>query len=413
MNRTAGIAVILLAVLGPVAPLQAQALVPVPLTPGGSVARMEPAPVEAPPPVAVLEQAVADDRERFWFYADYLLGFTSGERLLPLVTTSFPGTSLAGAGVLGPRTTVLFPSNGVNDRLRSGTRMGLGGWFDAPKTLGVDVGFLLMESQNTLFSSNSNENPILARPFINVFTGKQASQIVAFPGTASGSITASDRSDNLYGAHIDLQELFLVDRGYRLESLFGYRFLSINDRLAIDQNVKSLSGLTKGTEFVVNDSFGAQNQFHGVDLGVRGEFFGERWFVGLLGKIAVGDIHRVISIAGTTTITAPGSAPVTSPGGFLALSSNSGTFDRDQFTVVPELGAQFGWRITPQLRVNVGYSVLWLTDMARAGDQVNPFLNPNLFPPPRTPSGPALPFFQLVKSDMWLQTISLGMEFRY
>ena len=125
MNRTAYIAVILLAVVGPVAPVAAQALVPVPLTPGGSVARLEPV-VDGPAPVMAAEAAAADDRERFWFYGDYLLGWTSSERLLPLVTTSRAGTPLARAGVLGDQnTTVLFGSNSLNDRLRSGTSFGL------------------------------------------------------------------------------------------------------------------------------------------------------------------------------------------------------------------------------------------------------------------------------------------------
>jgi hypothetical protein len=437
MKRTARIAVMLLAVVGPVAaaraqappaqappaqapPAQAppaQALVPVPLAPGSSVARFEAVAEDAPTPVLAAELAAQSDRERFWGYADYLLGFFRSQSLPPLVTTSPAGTPITQAGVLSnPKTQVLFGGNGVNDGLRSGLRVGFGGWFDAPKTIGVDVGFLMMESQAALFSTNSQVNPILARPFISFPGSKETSQIVAFPGRATGSITASDRSDNLYGAHMDFKEIFLADTGYRLESIFGYRFLSINDGLSIDQDVKSLGGggVLKGTQFTTNDSFTTQNQFHGLDMGVRAEFSGERWWVSLLGKVAVGDIHRVVSIAGLTQVMVPGMPTVTSAGGLLALSSNSGTFHRDQFTAVPEAGANLGWNITSQWRVHVGYSILFLNDIARGADQVSLLLNPNLFPPPRTVArGLAAPFFSFTRADTWVQTVNLGMEFRY
>jgi len=421
MKRTARIAVIFLAGLGLVGQARAQVLVPVPLAPGSSVARLEP-PSELTPPSAALpppflaEQAAEDGRERFWSNGDYLLGWFRSQSLPALVTTSSPGTPLKDAGVIGnPNTRVLFGDTGVNGGLRSGMNFGIGAWLDGPKTIGIDVGFMILESQATLFSTNSQVNPILARPFVSIFTGQQTSQIVAFPGTATGSVTASDRSNNLYGAHMDFQEIFLADTNYRLESIFGYQFLNFNDHLQIDQNVKSLGGggVPPGTQFVTDDTFSAGNQFHGLDLGMRAEFFFQRWFFGLLGKVALGDVHRVVAISGNTQITVPGQTPVTSNAGVLALSSNIGTYHQDQFTAVPEFGATCGWNVTNWFRVHVGYSILFLNDMARAGDQVSLLINPNLFPTGHSPSGTPVPAYQLMKSDLWIQSVNLGMEFRY
>ena len=58
---------------------------------------------------------------RFWFQGDYLLWWTKGTNLPPLVTTSDDQS-----GVLGPGTTVLFGDTTAEDRARSRRRSHLG-----------------------------------------------------------------------------------------------------------------------------------------------------------------------------------------------------------------------------------------------------------------------------------------------
>ena len=65
--------------------------------------------------------------DHLWFRADYLLWWTSGVRLPPLVTTSPQGTALADAGVLGKAgTTILFGDETVGTDARSGFQTNLG-----------------------------------------------------------------------------------------------------------------------------------------------------------------------------------------------------------------------------------------------------------------------------------------------
>src|SRR5947209_4099776 len=93
------------------------------------------------------------DAPQFWASAEYLLGWFSGDRLPALVTTSPAGTAQASAGVLGqPNTTTLFGDSRVNDRVRSGGRLGMGYWFTPERTLGIETGGMVMESQATPFS---------------------------------------------------------------------------------------------------------------------------------------------------------------------------------------------------------------------------------------------------------------------
>ncbi len=79
---------------------------------------------------------------------------------------------------------------------------------------------------------------------------------------------------------------------------------------------------------------------------------------------------------------------------------------------MPELDVTAGWQITSHLRATVGYSLLWLTDMVRPGDQVDRTVNPNSLPPalPSTPIGPT---FTLRDTDFWVQGIRVGMELRF
>ena len=99
-------------------------------------------------------------------------------------------------------------------------------------------------------------------------------------------------------------------------------------------------------------------------------------------------------------------------GGRYAL--NIGTFHSDDWTVLPELGLTLGWRATDNVRVTLGYSLLWLDRVARAGDQVDLTVNPTLIPASGVaPTGPNRPAVVFTRSDVWIQAISLGVEFTY
>ena len=123
---------------------------------------------------------------RFWLRADYLMWWTSGMTLPPLVTT---GTTTS------PTSTVLFGNDIVNDGGRSGFRTTCGDVARLPPRLGRRVrlpGPLGVQSAG--FSEFSAGNPILTRPFFNVQTNQADAEMVAFPATGdqpqvSGSIS--------------------------------------------------------------------------------------------------------------------------------------------------------------------------------------------------------------------------------
>jgi len=138
--------------------------------------------------------------------------------------------------------------------------------------------------------------------------------------------------------------------------------------------------------------------------------------VNFLGKIALGDSHETVSINGSTQQTPPGGTTTSVPGGLLALSSNIGRYTKDEFAAVPELGINFGYQINPLVRAYVGYSFIYLSDVARPGDQINRSVNPALVPTSTTygtASTPAAPGFTFQRTEFWAQGVNFGLEVRY
>jgi hypothetical protein len=194
--------------------------------------------------------------------------------------------------------------------------------------------------------------------------------------------------------------------------LGGYRFLSFADDLRIREDLESLEPATLGTIIVVNDHFGTRNQFHGGEIGMETRVSSGNLSLSVLAALSVGNLHRSVTIDGSTEVTAPGFPPVTNPGGLLALSSNSGTYLSDELVLVPEIGFTLGLQLNPRWRATAGYNLMLLPGVVRPGDQIDLNVNPNLLPPV-TPGGPALPGFVQHESSLWAQRASVGLEYRY
>ncbi|MGL4550401.1 MAG: BBP7 family outer membrane beta-barrel protein [Gemmataceae bacterium] len=356
----------------------------------------------------------------YWASADFLLGRINGPATsTPFLTTATPGTPRLRAGVRDDRSTsVLFGSNptdqnGANEDPRIGFRLGAG--VQLSNELAVEGGFMMLESQTAAYSAASDGDTILARPFTNPQTRREQSLLVAFPEVASGSIDFRLSSSTFLSANLDVTETFW-DRGwFRLDSLLGYRFYRYDGAFRAVQVLNPLeANFVPGTRIDTRDDVSAQNEFHGAEVGVRAKFLWDDFALSLLAKVAGGNLRREVKVSGAQTITVPGLAPVTSPAGFYALSSNSGTFLSNDFTAVPEFGATLSWRVSPMLNLRVGYTMTQLGRAASAAQQIDSIINPALLPPAaRDPVVGDRPRFVLIKEDIWVQTLNLGAEFTW
>jgi hypothetical protein len=321
--------------------------------------------------------------------------------------------------VLGaPTTTVLFGGNRVNDDVRSGVRLTLGSWLNDCHTLGVEGDFFTLVSQGTGFPASSSGNPILARPFFNTSTGLPDAELIALPGQLAGSVFAHAGSTGLLGADALLRARLCCGCNYQLDVVGGYRYLRLSDHLSVEEDLVTTSAanpnfVPQGTSIMLDDRFNTRNDFHGFDLGLKGNLRRGPWVLQGLAQMAVGENHEVVNIAGSTTVTVPGLPPVTSVGGLLALPSNIGHFSKDQVVVIPEFGARLAYQVTPHLQAFAGYTLRSWDRVVRAGNEVDLTVNPTLLPGSPVPvTGPQRPMPLLNGTSFWAQGIDLGLELR-
>jgi Putative beta barrel porin-7 (BBP7) len=348
-----------------------------------------------------------------WFDAEYLYLWTKGDNLPPLVTTSPAGTVRSQAGVLGaPGTTVLlgganaFDSNGT-----SGGRFTLGTWFNPQNTIGLQGTFFFLGERNNTFEAASNGLPILARPFFNVNTGMEDSELVAYPGVVAGRIGVTSTMD-LRGADIDMRLNWFKGCCWKLDVLAGFRYVNLEETLSVNEflNVPS------GASIAVADGFGTHNNFYGGDIGLDLELRRGRWTLDMLGKVALGGITSTGHISGSTAFFVPGQPVTAFPGGLLALPSNIGSYSKDQFAVSPEVDLRLKYQITPRIQAFLGYSFLYLDNVARPSGLINRAVNVTQLPSQIGPGalvGAANPVGGIRTTDFWAQGITVGLEIRW
>jgi hypothetical protein len=357
---------------------------------------------------------------RIWFSAEYLYWWTDGEKFPALVTTSEPGTPEAVAGVLGLGSTqILFPTDPLNAHGASGLRLGLGGWINRTQTLGLQVGYIQLAAQEASFyaSSDPGGTPILARPFNRFNTGvpDPGAQLVAYPNVFAGDIAVEFRT-TLSGIDFAFRSNLANGLRWRIDTLLGYRFLRLHDRLQIDSGQTALDGaaargILPGTQFVGTESFDTRNDFHGLDAGVLGEYrFGNLSLGGLL-KAAYGYNYAISEINGATFTTVNG-ATATSAGNLLALQSNIGRTSRYKGVIVPELGFNVGWDVTSKVRLKLGYTFIYFDRLFRSSGQIDENINTNLIPPVLG-GGPVSPAPVLLQTSTAIHGLNAGLELRY
>ena len=217
---------------------------------------------------------------RFWLRGDFLMWWTNGMRLPPLVTTSPQGTPRGQAGVLGsPATTILFGDQTIANDGRPGFRTTLGMWLDNCHSWDLEFDYFNLGEREANFSQSSTGDPILARPLYDVQAMQQSSQLVAYPGVVEGTVTVNAK-DYFQSAGVSLSYSLcccnccavvrLVRPGSvreacgppllfccRTDLLVGYRYYNLSDSVAINENLRSLEPATLDFVTTVDDSFRA------------------------------------------------------------------------------------------------------------------------------------------------------------
>jgi hypothetical protein len=343
--------------------------------------------------------------------------WTKGMETPPLVTTSPQGTPQINAGVLGaPGTQILYGGDRILEGLQTGGRVQAGKWLNPCGTVGIEGEFFALGGDSEHFREWSPGDPILARPFfdVNPTVNSQSAELVAFPGLIAGSVSVDSRTE-LEGAGVDLRLFFSgcdnCCEGYRTDLTLGYRYLRLRDDLGVTEDLTSLTTEAPGS-FLVSDTFGTKDQFNGGELGLSMAMHRDRWSLLLTPKIALGVTHETADINGSTLSTDSTGHSTISQGGLLALSSNIGSYSKDVFAVVPQGGVTLAYQLSPRLQATFGYSFLYWSRVARAGDQVDFLVNSNLLPGGTATGTTNHPAFAFNQSSYWAQGLNFGITYR-
>jgi hypothetical protein len=157
------------------------------------------------------------------------------------------------------------------------------------------------------------------------------------------------------------------------------------------------------------DQFTTRNEYHGGLIGLLGQLRCRCFTFQGLAKIALGNMRQTVTIDGQTVID-DGVTVVTDPNGLLARWTNIGTYRRDEFAVVPEVGLTMSYAFCRGVDLTVGYSLIVWSDVVQPGDQIDPELAVNLSQPP---TGAQRPAFQFDSTEYWVRGLTLGLSCRY
>jgi len=378
----------------------------------------------------------------FWANAEFLLWWTKSAPLNPPLLTQatiLPTNDSSGA-IGSPGTAVLLGGQSYGLGQGYGGRFTVGSWFDPCSKVGAEASYLFIAPNSTTKQFGTNGDPgspnigipyfgglvqterflPLGGPDLNVAGGPAA-------GGAFMTITNSLQSAELNG----LGQLYCCG-GLQVCGLAGVRYIYFKEQLDYGAGFQALPSAPFGSvdirfqrsggAFASIDQFQGVNNFYGGQVGLRAQYQCGNLFINTTGKVALGDVYQTSNIDGgavyiTPTLFRNGHPlfPGTTtayPTGIFAQGTNSGHASRQEFAVAPEWNLNVGYNITKNVRAYVGYTILYLNNVVRPGQQIDHSINftqPNVLAPSSTLTGSPVPAFPFNHTDFWAQGINIGL----
>jgi hypothetical protein len=285
-------------------------------------------------------------------------------------------------GVIATQTTVTAPPGTTTVRAYStatpdpmdepGFRLLVGHWFT--DLLAVEVGG---------FWLNPNE-----------FTDRLSSSVQAAFGTTIIDTVALPTGEGLSSATFRLEaetsgfeangRLLLWNKGrLNVDGIGGFRWIGHDETFQ--------SALVLPTGVTIGESFAADNNLVGGQIGAEG-WWAIAEYISLRAASRIGLMANLQEIRVTGPTAIPGR--LTGPG-------NIGIFSNTDTAVTVDLGIGIVLNITPNLRGQLGYNAIWISDAVRALDQIHIAgigAAPGLFP---------------TNDELWLTGFSAGVEWAY
>jgi hypothetical protein len=357
---------------------------------------------------------------RVYTEASYLLSFVSDAQ--------FAGPTLTGGtngGILGrPGTTTLAGEEKTSYGTLSGFKVGIGGLIGAT-SVGFETNVMVFGNVNDRVTFGPTSAALLTRPFYDTVAKRENAIAIAAPGAFTGGF---DQTTTLSAWGFEANPFFRLVQGssVNFDIITGFRNFNVNEKLDIYDSRRLQTGgvsafngigIGNGAQLVVHDKYSTRNNFYGLNLGGRLSYSNGPWFIDATAKVAIGGVHQVLNIDGTTTLVSGGGlvSTTTAPGGLLASPGVNGDHTENRFAVLPEGNIQLGYQLTSWANVFAGYQVMYVSSVARPTEQINRNLNPNNIPTVSTftTRGIGVQNVDVKETDIFLHGFNFGFTILY
>jgi hypothetical protein len=334
--------------------------------------------------------------ERFWVELEFLLWWREGRSFPPLVTTDDPG--------ILPNATVLFGGGQLHEQARPGGRLQFGLWLDDCQCLGIGGRFVSIAEARNRYDLDSDNLAFFARPFFDAdpAVSAQEAQVIANAPGQTGALSLVTESQFL-AADAFFRCLMLRNDYSRLDFLFGYQLGRLDENLIIETTSTNPDIGTLG----VRDSFLTRNEFHGGHFGVQGQYRRGFWGLEMMAKVGFGNMNQQAELSGATTGSTQNS------GLLVQQETNAGTYQRDTFSYMHDTGIKLAYYPSEHIKLSLGYSLMFFSDVLRPGDLIDTSVDSRLFPATSPPTGVARPAFEFHSNHFYAHGLNLGIECRF
>ncbi len=321
---------------------------------------------------------------------------------------------------------------------QSGGRLTVGYWVEP--CLALELSGFFLSPKNIDFNNNTGTTPLsFPTSFVNttiaVPTGNNGGPPLT---TTSPAITLQSNfqatihgtsSTEMYGGEFDGRCQKLCIGPVAFDGLVGLRYINLQEGLDTLETVnltaptgitnintattpQNLTAVFTVPTIVFADDIRTRNQFYGAQVGCSFRACWGCWTLDGWGKLGVGDMHQAVDLLGFHTGDPFGLVP---RGGLLSQAPDFGHHERDRCAFVPETNFNLGYKVCPNCRLFVGYSFMWLSSVARPGDQTQFTTSTATVTIGGTPQtiSVANPGFRFNSTDVWVQGCNFGVEFCY
>lgn len=356
---------------------------------------------------------------------DFLLWRVKGGPLpIPLVSSGSATDAIPGA-IGQPGTQILYGGSPASYGWLPGGRVAVAFRTDRESPWAVQLGGFVLARTEDAFSASGDAvgNTVVGQPILNALNNPATPGTFLVsdptPGTRLRGSVAISNTSSLFGYEANVvRDLDAGMNSLVLRGLFGFRSIGLREKYResatvteVDPGLLTILGVPTSTITTV-DRINADTDFYGGQVGARAIWQVGIFDVDVLGKVGLGVSRQRVDLSGLST----GDAGVSAAGGVRVLSSNAGAYSRSEFAVVPEVGVNLGLVVNDYCRVQVGYTFLYISRVARPGDQLDAQVNPNLVPTDADfglGGGPARPAVQRNSSDFYAHGLNFGLMFSF